>query len=103
MRIALFAAVLAFPASAGLASAPLQKSHRATEYLRDATMTYQLFEATVPHVDLAACPPEFDAEVVFCRMTLANNMAHIFAFALEGEQKLMVVKDYELTAEFIRF
>jgi hypothetical protein len=59
-------------------------------------MTYQLFEHTVEHADLAGCPSEFDPETQFCRMTLADERAHVFVFDLEGDQLLQAVKSYDL-------
>ncbi|MEQ8903211.1 MAG: hypothetical protein RID11_05560 [Roseovarius sp.] len=63
----------------------------------DGHMTYELFEHTVEHADLAGCPPEFDAGTQFCRMTLADERAHVFVFDLEGDQPLQAVKSYELS------
>ena len=59
-------------------------------------MTYALFEQTVEHADLAGCPSEFDTETQFCRMTLADERAHVFVFDLERDQPLQAVKSYDL-------
>lgn len=75
----------------------------AVSYLAAGAFTYALFEQAVPHVDLAECPAEFDPEVVFCRMTLANDAANVFVFALGGEQPLLAVKSYALDDEFLPF
>ena len=63
----------------------------------DGRMTYELFEHTVEHADLAGCPPAFDPDTQFCRMTLADERAHVFVFGLEGDQPLQAVKSYELS------
>lgn len=62
----------------------------------DGRMTYELFEHTVEHADLAGCPSGFDTETQFCRMTLAAERAHVFVFDLEGAQFLQAVKSYDL-------
>jgi len=62
----------------------------------DGQMTYELFEHTVEHADLAGCPPEFDTKTQFCRMTLAAERAHIFVFDYAGDQPLQAVKSYDL-------
>ncbi len=67
-----------------------------TRYVAGAGMTYEVFEQSIEHVDLAHCPDNFDEEVVFCRMTLASEMAHVFAFAHDGAQPLVAVRSYDL-------
>ncbi|HMB13260.1 MAG TPA: hypothetical protein VKN37_04565 [Roseovarius sp.] len=62
----------------------------------DGHMTYEIFERTVEHADLAGCPPEFDIETQFCRMTLAAERAHVFVFDYAGDQPLQAVKSYDL-------
>lgn len=62
----------------------------------DGHMTYELFEHTVEHADLAGCPSEFDTETQFCRMTLAAERAHVFVFDLDDDQPLQAVKSYDL-------
>lgn len=59
-------------------------------------MTYEVFEHSIEHADLAACPAEFDDDTQFCRMTLADDRLHIFVFGLDGDQTLMAVKSYDL-------
>ncbi len=68
-----------------------------TVELADGRMTYEVFEHSVEHVDLATCPAEFDTEKQFCRMTLADDRAHVFVFALDGDQVLTAVKSYDLS------
>ncbi len=44
-------------------------------------MTYEVFEAAVPHFDLDTCPAELDGADVFCRATFQNEEIHVFAFS----------------------
>lgn len=60
-------------------------------------MTYEVFEQTVEHADLASCPEEFDRDAQFCRMTLADGMAHVFVFDMAGEQAMAAIKSYDLS------
>lgn len=90
-------------ASTALASGPGETSHAGTGYLEDGIFTYEVFEQAVDHVDLESCPAEFDPEVVFCRMTLASEMANVFVFSFDGEQPLLAVKSYELDDDFLPF
>ena len=68
-----------------------------TTELADGRITYEIFEHAVEHVDLATCPAEFDTETQFCRMTLADDRAHVFVFSLDGDQVLAAVKSYDLS------
>lgn len=80
------------------------KSHAdGTAYLPNGQFGYGVFEASVEHVDLETCPVEFDDAAVFCRMTLASDLAHVFAFLYDGEQPLVAVKSYELADGFLPF
>ena len=46
---------------------------------------------------------EFDPDAVFCRMTLAADMAHVFVFHYDGDQPLLAVKSYALDDGFLPF
>lgn len=99
---------LATPALAALpaaASGPGETgvSSGDTTYLGTARMTYEIFGAAVPHVDLGSCPIQFDQDVVFCRMTLASEMANIFVFGIDDDQPLLAVKSYALDSDFLPF
>lgn len=59
-------------------------------------MTYEVFEHSIEHADLATCPAEFDDETQFCRMTLADDRLHVFVFGIDGDQTLLAVKSYDL-------
>lgn len=100
-RLSLCLAVLAAPA---LASGP-GEGHGAggTAYLANGSLTYEVFEAAIAHVDLESCPAEFDSEANFCRMTLNAEMAHVFVFSHSDTQPLLAVKSYELTDGFLPF
>ena len=63
-----------------------------TTYVVDSVMTYEIFEVSVPHADLAECPAEFDPDVVFCRVTLAFEQLNIFVFAYEDGSPLLAIK-----------
>lgn len=62
---------------------------------------YALFEAAVPHADLAECPATLARDDRFCRLTLGDDGAVVWAFALEGEQPLQAVLVLEADA-FVR-
>jgi hypothetical protein len=46
----------------------------------ECAMSYSLFEATVPHVDLAECPAALARDGAFCRLALGAEEAHVFVF-----------------------
>jgi hypothetical protein len=102
MKLAFLLAVLSF-ATPVAASGTGGGSAEATSYLPNARMTYALFEASVPHADLATCPAEFDLDRVFCRFALANEQAHVFVFSLGEDQPLLAVKHYELDDDLLPF
>ncbi|WGW05066.1 hypothetical protein [Tropicibacter oceani] len=85
------------------ASGPGESHAAGPAYLEGGVFTYDLFETAVSHVDLATCPAEFDPEAVFCRMSLVNDMAHVFVFSFEGDQPLLAVKSYDLDDDFLPF
>ncbi|MFO1166046.1 MAG: hypothetical protein U1E55_12930 [Paracoccus sp. (in: a-proteobacteria)] len=55
-------------------------------------MTYDIFEAAVPHIDMSDCPPDLAAEGRFCRLVLLNDQLQIFIFSEEGEQPLVAYR-----------
>ena len=69
----------------------------------DGVLTYALFEDAVEHADLESCPAGFDDETVFCRLTLANEQAHVFVFSYDGDQPLVAIKAFELTEAGLSF
>ncbi len=52
-------------------------------------LTYEQFEAAVPHVDLAECPATLAAEDRFCRATLLHDQINVFAFSQDGSQPMV--------------
>jgi hypothetical protein len=59
--------------------------------LADGGLSYALFEAGVPHVDLADCPEVLASDERFCRLTLGAEGPVVWAFALDGDQPLQAV------------
>ena len=57
--------------------------------------TYEMFEASVPHTDLAVCPLDLMAEGRFCRVALFNDAFHVFIFTEEGDQPLVGFHSYD--------
>mmetsp|Transcript_18137 Transcript_18137/g.28167 ORF Transcript_18137/g.28167 Transcript_18137/m.28167 type:complete len:98 (+) Transcript_18137:38-331(+) len=64
---------------------------------RSGILTYAIFEEAIEHADLATCPPAFVSDDTFCRLTLANEQAHVFVFSNEDDQPMIAVQSYELT------
>lgn len=86
------------PQSAGVSGAI---HHDAPRVRPMAIMTYETFEATVEHADLAECPAALAQEGRFCRLVLQNDALHVFAFAEDGDQPMQAVVEYTMDA--IRF
>lgn len=63
-----------------------------------AVMTYETFEATVDHADLAECPKALAAEGRFCRVVLHGEALHVFAFSEDLDQPMQAVMEYPLDA-----
>ncbi len=59
-----------------------------------ATMTYEQFEAAVPHMDLENCPEALAQENVFCRATLQHEEIHVFVFSQDGDSPFVGFKTY---------
>ncbi|MCL4189907.1 MAG: hypothetical protein KJZ85_20095 [Rhodobacteraceae bacterium] len=57
-------------------------------------MTYELFEAAVPHLDLEDCPAALSGPDRFCRLAIGHDAMHVFAFAVEGAQPLVGVESF---------
>jgi len=60
----------------------------------ECTMSYSLFEATVPHVDLTECPAALARDGVFCRLALGAEEAHVFVFD-DTSSCLVATKTFE--------
>ncbi|MEZ5885093.1 MAG: hypothetical protein R3D53_14990 [Paracoccaceae bacterium] len=76
-------------AAAFLAALPLALPLPAMAEPAPLPLSYQIFEAAVPHVDMAVCPVDLAAEGQFCRMALLNDEIHVFVFSEEGEQPMI--------------
>ena len=70
LRLALLASALTLPSLAS-----------ADDFI---PLTYQEFEAAVPHVDLAVCPVPLAAPDRFCRMTSHADQLNVFVFSEDG-------------------
>jgi hypothetical protein len=78
----LAAAVLLFPVTAGAQDAP-------------APLTYAVFEATLPHLDLAECPAALSGENRFCRLALGHDALWVFAFSTDGDNPMVGVESVD--------
>lgn len=58
------------------------------------SMTYEIFEGTVPHVDLSDCPIPLLGEDRFCRLGIAGENVTVFAFSTEGDQPMIAVRSW---------
>jgi hypothetical protein len=96
MHRTLLAAVLCLAPFAALATDTGTPKSAETVTLDADGFTYELFEYTVEHADLATCPEGFDPDEMFCRLTLAADMMHVFVFSLDGDQPLVAVKSHEV-------
>lgn len=74
-----------------------------TDILENGSMTYEVFEASVPHSDLENCPAEYNSDQNFCRLTMAHGQLNVFVFSHEGEQILQAIKHYELGTDGVSF
>lgn len=61
----------------------------------DQTLTYEMFEASVPHIDLETCPADLAQQDTFCRASIHHEEIHVFAFSLDGDSPLVGFKSYE--------
>jgi hypothetical protein len=68
---------LSIPATALVAAATLAAGAARAD---ECTMSYALFEATVPHVDLTECPAALARDGAFCRLALGAEEALVFVF-----------------------
>ncbi|MFK7837763.1 MAG: hypothetical protein AB8B60_16260 [Sulfitobacter sp.] len=60
-------------------------------------LTYDVFEAAIPHVDLETCPATLPQENTFCRATLAHEEVHVFVFSEEGASPLIGFGSFDAT------
>ena len=57
-------------------------------------MTYAMFEASLPHVDMALCPVDLAGPGLFCRLAVLNEQIHVFVFSEEGESPMVGFKSW---------
>ena len=81
LRLALLASALTLPSLAS-----------ADDFI---PLTYQEFEAAVPHVDLAVCPVPLAAPDRFCRMTSHADQLNVFVFSDQGDQPLLAFQSFD--------
>jgi hypothetical protein len=96
-------ALALFVFTPAMASGPGETHHEGASFPANGSFTYRLFEASVEHVELSGCPAQFDPDAVFCRMTLAAEMAHVFVFSFNGDQPLLVIESFALDDGFLPF
>ena len=80
--------------AAALVAAMLALSGQATAQ-EPVPFTYEMFEASVPHLDLEICPEAFAAPNVFCRLAAYHDALHVFAFSEDGDQSLVAFRSYD--------
>lgn len=51
--------------------------------------TYEIFEQSVPHLDLAVCPAPLAGPERFCRFTAQSDGLNVFVFSEAGDQPLI--------------
>lgn len=59
------------------------------------TLTYEIFEVSIPHSDLEDCPPSMNLKGAFCRLVMHADQFHVYAFAEDGDQPLVAFKTFE--------
>jgi len=52
-------------------------------------LTYERFEAAVPHIDLESCPDSLPQQGSFCRASLNHSEIHVFAFSEADDSPLI--------------
>ncbi len=57
--------------------------------------TYEMFEHSVSHLDLEACPDSLPQKDTFCRAAIQNEQFHVFAFSYEGDSPMVGFATFE--------
>ena len=57
-------------------------------------MTYEVFEESVPHIDLATCPGEMAGDDRFCRAVVNHDAFHVFAFLYDQGSPAVAYRAY---------
>ena len=85
----------ALAASAALAiAAALPSGAKADEAPPAVPFTYEMFEQSVPHLDLAVCPAPLAGPDRFCRFTAQSDGLNVFVFSEAGEQPLIAFQTW---------
>ncbi len=51
----------------------------------DCTLSYEVFEGSVPHTDMEECPQSLEAgDDAFCRVAVLAEVATVFVFSFEN-------------------
>ncbi|WP_299731473.1 hypothetical protein [uncultured Tateyamaria sp.] len=58
-------------------------------------MTYEIFEASVVHLDLDSCPASLPQENSFCRAAILHDAVHVFAFADSGDSPMIGYRAFD--------
>lgn len=82
MKHAKWAALAMLPMLPGLAAA-------------ECAMSYDMFEMTVPHLDLDTCPGDLAQAGTFCRAAMALHGLAVFQFGEDGDRCLVAVTRFE--------
>lgn len=59
-------------------------------------MNYEIFENIVHHIDMENCPPEFNGQNVFCRLTIQHDQLNLVVFSKEGDMKMIAIRQVDL-------
>ena len=59
------------------------------------TLTYEIFEVSIPHSDLENCPASLNVKDAFCRLVMHADQFHVYVFAEAGDQPLVAFKTFE--------
>lgn len=80
--------ILILPILAALSAGPALAAEE------ECPFNYEVFEITVPHVDLEDCPENKLGDTAFCRLSMGGAQVHLFFFDVEGENCLIKVESY---------
>lgn len=80
-RLAILLLAAPLPALADEAPAPLP-------------LTYEIFEQSVDHLDLAVCPVPLAGPDRFCRITAHADALNVFVFSEAGDQPLIAFQSW---------
>jgi len=61
-------------------------------------LTYEVFEAAIPHIDLETCPSEMAGDDRFCRAVVHNDAFHVFAFLYDADSPAVAHRAYSTEA-----